>query len=694
MSADEAPAPTVMRPPEEMTRAEQHLHLHLQRFSFCLDRYDARFGTPPAGVTPPTAAERDRRIQLINDEVAELDAYIAAAYPDEDLPLARLQSGLGLDAAAIRLLVGAAASALDLSLSRRIAGFCGRTQPQAGFLVDMLAASAVEERACLAALRPTAPLARWRLVKLGETRDWSPETPTLHSPMMAPARMVDWLRGEVGFDPERFARAGSFAVGDPQLVSPSQREAMARALFREGQGRRAPLIVAGPSLAGKATAVRAAAATRNLPVLDVDLETVAEASAPPELLADLAREAMLRGAVLLLRHADLLAERHPELRRGVTTLLADGALWSVATVRGEPGELLRRIPGAQVIEVALPSQHEQLSLWQASLPPSVPMAPDVALPELVRRYHLMPGDILAVGNLARGRARVRGEGSPITLDDVVTEVRGRLRHRLGEVAELMTTTLTWNDVILPEQVELRVTELITTIDRQRLVMEQWGFNRKVAYGRAVSALFSGPPGTGKTMVATLIAKELGLELFRVDLSRVVSKWVGETEKNLGRAFDEARQSQAVLLFDEADALFAKRTDVKSSNDRYANLEVNYLLQRLESFEGIVLLTTNNQAAIDDAFRRRLRFRIEFATPEQPEREQLWRSMFPPGAPLADDVGFAELASHFEMSGGYIKNAVVRAAFFAAAEDPPLITHDLLMRAAHLEWEEMGRLTRS
>jgi SpoVK/Ycf46/Vps4 family AAA+-type ATPase len=229
------------------------------------------------------------------------------------------------------------------------------------------------------------------------------------------------------------------------------------------------------------------------------------------------------------------------------------------------------------------------------------------------------------------------------------------------------------------------------VKNQAMVMDQWGFGRKVAYGRAVSSLFSGPPGTGKTMVATLIAKELGLELFRVDLSRVVSKWVGETEKNLGRAFDEAANSQAVLLFDEADALFAKRTEVKSSNDRYANLEVNYLLQRLESFDGIVILTTNHGTSVDDAFKRRLRFRIEFPTPDDAERELLWRAMLPAGAPIADDVDFRVLARKYAMAGGYIKNAVVRAAFLAASREQQSIDHDTLVHAASLEWEDMGNL---
>jgi SpoVK/Ycf46/Vps4 family AAA+-type ATPase len=169
--------------------------------------------------------------------------------------------------------------------------------------------------------------------------------------------------------------------------------------------------------------------------------------------------------------------------------------------------------------------------------------------------------------------------------------------------------------------------------------------------------------------------------------------VGETEKNLGRAFDEAKNSQAVLLFDEADALFAKRTDVRSSNDRYANLEVNYLLQRIETFEGIVLLTTNLSSSIDDAFRRRLRFRIEFPSPDEADREALWQAMLPPAAPVAPDVDFAELGRRFDMSGGYIKNAVVRAAFLAASSEAQVITHDLLLEAGRLEWEAMGRLAK-
>jgi SpoVK/Ycf46/Vps4 family AAA+-type ATPase len=201
---------------------------------------------------------------------------------------------------------------------------------------------------------------------------------------------------------------------------------------------------------------------------------------------------------------------------------------------------------------------------------------------------------------------------------------------------------------------------------------------------------SGPPGTGKTMVAGLIAQELGLDLYQVDLSRVTSKYIGETEKNLATLFDAAECGHAVLLFDEADSLFAKRTEVRSSNDRYANLEVGYLLQRIESFTGIALLTTNHESSIDEAFRRRLALHVRFPLPDEQHRERLWRSMLPVQAETAADIDFSRLAHDFEMTGGYIKNAALRAAYLAADEGRPIgMNH--LWRAARSEYESTGKV---
>jgi SpoVK/Ycf46/Vps4 family AAA+-type ATPase len=227
------------------------------------------------------------------------------------------------------------------------------------------------------------------------------------------------------------------------------------------------------------------------------------------------------------------------------------------------------------------------------------------------------------------------------------------------------------------------------VRERSLILEKWGFQRHLGISRGVSALFSGEPGTGKTMAASVLASELGLELVRIDLSAVVSKFVGETEKNLARIFDEAQDAHAMLLFDEADSLFGKRTELKSAQDRFANLEVNYILQRMETFDGISVLTTNAENAIDPALQRRLNFRIRFPEPEAEERERLWRQLLPPAAGVGE-LDFGALAERFEMTGGYIKNAVVRAAVIAARAGRGLSAEDL-WSGAHHEYAEMGKV---
>ena len=247
--------------------------------------------------------------------------------------------------------------------------------------------------------------------------------------------------------------------------------------------------------------------------------------------------------------------------------------------------------------------------------------------------------------------------------------------------------------MLPEDQITAVIELLARIRERPRVYEDWGFATKLGKGLGVSALFSGPPGTGKTMVAGLIARDLGVELYQVDLSKIVSKWIGETEKNLAALFDAAEAGHAILLFDEADALFGKRSEVRSSNDRNANQEVNYLLQRMETFTGICVLTTNHETAIDEAFRRRLSVHVRFPVPEADERRRLWRAFLPAAAPVAGELGLDRLGDTFVMSGGYIRNAVVRAAFLAA-DERVAIGGGHLARAARLEYEAMGKVVSS
>jgi SpoVK/Ycf46/Vps4 family AAA+-type ATPase len=244
--------------------------------------------------------------------------------------------------------------------------------------------------------------------------------------------------------------------------------------------------------------------------------------------------------------------------------------------------------------------------------------------------------------------------------------------------------------VVPDDLADALREVCARVRYRGLVLEGWGMERAAATAQGVTALFEGGPGTGKTMAAGVIARELGYELWRVDLSRVVSKWIGETEKNLAAVFDAAEQGEIVLLFDEADSLFARRTTVSSSNDRNANLETNYLLQRLDAFTGIAVLTTNAGTAIDPAFKRRMSVHVRFPFPDDADRERLWRAHLPATLPITGALDLAGLARKHALSGGYIRNACLRAAYLAASEGGALADHHL-HRAVALEYQRAGKL---
>jgi SpoVK/Ycf46/Vps4 family AAA+-type ATPase len=287
--------------------------------------------------------------------------------------------------------------------------------------------------------------------------------------------------------------------------------------------------------------------------------------------------------------------------------------------------------------------------------------------------------------------------APACSDDATPAIEAYIRQtrdvRLGQYARRVTKLASWSSVVFPPDILDSLRELVARVRHGRQVYETWGMNRTMATTRGLTALFQGQPGTGKTLVAGVIARELGLDLYQVDLSKVMSKWIGETERNLATIFDAAEDGQVILLFDEADSLFAKRTEVRSSNDRYANLEVNYLLQRLDSFEGIAILTTNSGSTIDQAFKRRLSFRLSFPFPDEETREQLWRAHLPPELPLAEPLVLDALARKYQLSGGYIRNACLRAAFLAAQDESPLYQAHL-ERAVALEFAELGKLSNS
>jgi SpoVK/Ycf46/Vps4 family AAA+-type ATPase len=339
------------------------------------------------------------------------------------------------------------------------------------------------------------------------------------------------------------------------------------------------------------------------------------------------------------------------------------------------------------LDLAALAAGDRVRLWRSQVDGQLPSD---AVAELATRYRLVEdADIRAVTSEAQSRAELRGATS-VELDDVRDAARTIATPPLEGLARHIEPKYSWDDIVLPPDGHAQLREMCSRARHQLTVLETWGYGRKHARRRGTTALFAGPPGTGKTMAAEIVAGSLGLDLYRIDLAAVVSKYIGETEKNLERIFRAADQGDAVLLFDEADAIFGKRSEVRDARDRYANVEVAYLLQRLETYEGLAVLTTNLRGNIDEAFVRRLDCVLEFPLPEEAERLQIWRRALPSEAPVAEDADLAFLARKFKLAGGHIRNIALTAAFLAA-EDDTAIGMKHLARATRREYQKLGKL---
>lgn len=317
------------------------------------------------------------------------------------------------------------------------------------------------------------------------------------------------------------------------------------------------------------------------------------------------------------------------------------------------------------------------------------------LREVAESFSLTAGDLVIASRTALLESQVRRTGERADerlLSAVVSACQARVHSNLTSFSQRVRSRATWSDVVLSDAVLVRVRELAAYAANYQAIFYDWGFDASMPSGRALTALFSGPSGTGKTLVAQVIANELRRPLYRIDLSRVMSKYIGETERQLARVFDEAQREGALLLFDEADSIFSKRTEVQTSNDRYSNASVNFLLQRLDTFEGMAILTTNKKDAMDSALRRRIKFHVDFELPDAHERELLWETHIPRHAPIDGSLDLAWLAKSAELSGANIRNAVLRACLAAIADGRGL-SQELLVLAAERECAELGKLVR-
>lgn len=398
------------------------------------------------------------------------------------------------------------------------------------------------------------------------------------------------------------------------------------------------------------------------------------------------RDARLTGSVLFVQGWDtsfqddistagLFAEviSHPGI-----VILASHAAWRPS---GLPDT--RRIYWQ---DFPIPAYAERKVLW-ANYLEKANIGADVDVTRLASQFALTTEQIrdavlLAVNHNHQHQERVSEE-------DFMAAARTTSSARLTSLAHKIPARYHWEDIVLPpDQISL-LQEIVATVRGRATVLEEWGIGDKLASSRGVSILFAGPPGTGKTMSAQIIAAELGLDLYKIDLSTIVSKYIGETEKNLERIFREAESSNAILFFDEADALFGKRSEVRDSHDRYANVEISYLLQRMEAYDGVTILATNLRANLDEAFTRRLQFAVDFPFPEEADRLRIWQAIFPPRVPRANlDLEF--LARRYKLSGGSIRNIILNAAYLANANGG-VVTMEHLLHGTRRELQKMGRL---
>ncbi len=486
----------------------------------------------------------------------------------------------------------------------------------------------------------------------------------------------------------------------PAATAPALQQALSRG-FRQ----RRRFLVLGPERAGALHIARDALQMMGEGLLEVRLDLLVQE--PVARLGHVLGRARLMRAGLFFAHAEVLdagdhgVERLAALVQLLKTETTTLFFHAPASSRVEEHKLsprahlhLLREIGCIELPTTAPSVDDRTTLWQERL--QAKMAPE-EMEDAVRSAAIFKFGVdeidLAV-NLAAASARQRnisGSGR-IHLTDLEKSCRDVASSHLAGLATRINVRGRWETTVHPTETNDILTEMVPFGRHASFVLDEQGYGRTMGYNRALTSLFSGPSGTGKTLCAGLVARDLGLELFRVDLASVVSKYIGETEERLSKLFDAAQDSGIALLFDEADSLFAKRTDVQSSVDRYANLEVNYLLQRLEDFDGLVILTSNHPESIDQAFMRRIRFKPSFPAPDKTERERLWRVMIPETAPRETELRFADLAIDYELTGGQIQNAVIRAAVWAAEQQIP-INYALLAKAGEREYKDAGRVVR-
>lgn len=462
-------------------------------------------------------------------------------------------------------------------------------------------------------------------------------------------------------------------------------------------------LLRGPYGSGKKLQVQLAAGALGYSVLFFDIREVIDRREDQmlEAVGDAVVRAVLDRAFLVFCHWEIIWSGEKQKRQAAQGMLRKASLFFhdiFLTVEEEATEnqiedrMEGQYPAGYQIEefrLRFPSIQERSLLWKQFLAEESAQEDAALYDRLAAQFDFTPGVIREAAKAACREAKNRGE-QQVSATLLYQACQKKISHRLGERASRVNAAYTWDDLVLEDGPKELLRQACGQVSYRGKVYEQWGFQDKIAYGRGVSLLFAGPPGTGKTMAAQVLAKELNLELYKVDLSGVLSKYIGETQKNLREIFDEVKKSRSILFFDEADVLFGKRVDVSDARDISANAQTAYLLQKMEEYDGITILATNLMQNFDDAYKRRMKYIIRFTFPQREQRELLWEKVFPRQMPLQKDIDIAYLAENFELSGASIKNIALNAAFIAASrQENTGMEH--IMTALQQEYEKSGKI---
>jgi len=577
-----------------------------------------------------------------------------------------------------------------------------RKRPSIDLALNLLCASFPAKLDARNRFAAASPLLKYQLISLSEDSA-NPKAPLLNRYLKLDERIVNYLLGHdeirdrIGDDIDvRLTRQVSLVT--PQLtienlILPPDLLARLKLLFNNHchAGRGLNLYFQGPYGVGKRSTAGALCLLAGLKLLVVNVEHAPSADSDFASMVQLiTREAALQEAAVYWHGFDALLS--PDQRSRLTLLLQElqerkGVVFLAGETVWEPSDI-PELPPFVRIEFPLPAYSERLLFWGMAVHDIA--ASDVDAAGLSNKFRFTGGQIRDAAFTARNLARRRDpQNVSVNMTDLLEACRLQSNRKLAALATRIKPHYAWSDIVLPPDCIRQLREICNAVEFRSIVYEEWGFDKKLSLGKGLGLLFAGPSGTGKTMAAEIVAGELGLDLYKIDLSTVISKYIGETEKNLSRIFTEAATSNAVLFFDEADALFGKRSEVKDSHDRYANIEINYLLQRMEEYEGTVILATNLRKNMDDAFVRRIQFTIEFPFPHADQRLAIWQRVWPKNMPREDlDLNF--MARRFEISGGNIRNIALSAAFLGA-EDGGCVKMKHLIRATWQEYQKMGKV---